>query len=50
MGCKSRDESNDAKSFVNRLHLVLHACVKIFDVTFFYVYGVYGVGTKQDLI
>ena len=24
-----------AKSFVNRLHLVLHACIKIFDVMFF---------------
>ena len=23
------------KKFVNRLHLVLHACVEIFDVTFF---------------
>ena len=25
----------DAKNFINRLHLVLHACVEIFDVTFF---------------
>ena len=24
-----------AKSFVNSLHLVLHACVETFDVTFF---------------
>jgi len=37
------------KSFVNRLHLVLHACVETFDVTFFSVYEVYGVETKQDL-
>ena len=25
------------KSFVNRLHLVLHACVQTFDVTFFFL-------------
>ena len=36
-----------AKSFINRLHLVLHACIETFDVTFFCVYGVYGVGTNQ---
>ena len=29
-----------AKSFINRLHLVLHICVETFDVTgFFCVYG-----------
>ena len=27
-----------AKSFINRLHLVLHACVKIFDVIFFFAF------------
>ena len=36
----SLDSSRDlqpihTKSFINRLHLVLHVCVKIFDVTFF---------------
>ena len=36
----SLDSSRDlqpihAKGFINRLHLVLHACVEIFDVTFF---------------
>ena len=51
----SLDSSRDlqpihAKSFVNSLHLVLHACVETFDVTFFCVYGVYGVRTKQGLI
>ena len=43
----SLDSSRDlqpihAKKFINRLHLVLHACVQTFDVTFFCVYGVYG--------
>jgi hypothetical protein len=39
-----------AKSFVNRLHLVLYACVETFDVTvFFCVYGIYGVEIKQGL-
>ena len=43
----SLDSSRDlqpfhVKSFVNRLHLVLHACVEIFDVTFFYVYSFMG--------
>ena len=37
------------KSFINRLHLVFHVCVETFDVTFFYVYGIYGVRTKQAL-
>ena len=42
----SLDSSRDlqpihAKKFINRVHLVLHACVKTFDVTFFCVYGVY---------
>ena len=42
----SRDlQSIYAKSFVNRLHLVLHACVETFDVMVFCVYGIYGVGT-----
>ena len=39
-----------AKCFVNRIHLVLHACVETFDVTFFCIYGVYEVyevGSKQ---
>ena len=36
----SLDSSRDlqpirAKNFINRLHLVLHACVQIFDVIFF---------------
>ena len=32
----SRDlQSIHAKSFINRLHLILHACVKTFDVIFF---------------
>ena len=36
----SLDSSRDlqliyAKSFINKLHLVLYACVEIFDVTFF---------------
>ena len=36
----SLDSSRDlqpihAKNFVNRLHLVFHACVETFDVTFF---------------
>ena len=36
----SLDSSRDlqpihAKNFINKFHLVLHACVKIFDVTFF---------------
>jgi len=47
----SLDSSRDlqhiyVKSFVNKLHLVLYACVEIFDVTFFCIYGVYGVGTR----
>ena len=44
----SRDlQSIYAKSFVNRLHLVLHACVKIFDVMFFFAFtGLWG-GNKQ---
>ena len=42
----SLDSSHDlqpiyAKSFVNKLHLVLHTCIEIFDVTFFCVYEVY---------
>ena len=50
----SLDSSRDlqpihAKKIVNKLHLVLYACVKIFDVIFFCVYGVYEVGTKQAL-
>ena len=43
----SRFTAHPCKSFINRLHLVLYACVKIFDVTFFCVYGVYGVGDKH---
>ena len=36
----SRDlQSIYAKSFINRLHLVLHACVKIFNVTNFLCFG-----------
>ena len=44
----SLDSSRDlqpihTKSFVNRLHLVHHACVETFDVTFFFcVYGFMG--------
>ena len=50
----SLDSSRDlqpiyAKNFVNRLHLVHHACVEIFDVMVFCVYGVYGVRSKQGL-
>jgi len=50
----SLDSSRDlqpihAKSFVNRLYLVLHACVETFDVIFFCVYGIYEIGSKQDL-
>ena len=36
------------KKFVNRLHLVLHACVEIFDVTFFCLRGLQ-VKIKQGL-
>jgi len=36
-------QSIHAKIFVIRLHLVLLACFKTFDVVFFFcVYGVYG--------
>ena len=38
-----------AKNLVNRLHLVLHAYVKTFDVTFFLCLRVYEVGYKQGL-
>ena len=46
----SLDSSRDlqpihAKSFVNRLHLVLHACIETFDVTVFLRLWV---GTKQS--
>ena len=48
----SLDSSRDlqpiyAKSFVNRLHLILYTYVEIFDVTFFCVYGIYGVGSNR---
>ena len=44
----SRDlQPINAKSFVNRLHLVLHVCIETFDVTVFFVYGVYGVRTPK---
>ena len=44
----SLDSSRDlqpihAKSFVNRLHLVFHACVETFDMTFFLcLWGLWG--------
>ena len=39
----SLDSSHDLqliyeKSFINRLHLVLHACVETFDVMFFFAF------------
>ena len=48
----SLDSSHDlppihAKSFINRLHLVLHTCVETFDVMFFLRLRVYGVGTPK---
>ena len=46
---RDTDKPIYAKSFINRLHLVLHACVETFDVTIFLRLWVYGVGTKQDL-
>ena len=48
----SLDSSRDlqhihAKNFVNRFHLVLHTCVEIFNVMFFFAFrGVYRVRTK----
>ena len=36
------------KSFVNRLHLVLHACVETFDVIFFLRLRVYEVESVSD--
>ena len=44
----SLDSSRDlqpihAKSFINRLHLIIHTCVETFDVMFFCVYEVYEV-------
>ena len=44
---RSLDSSRDlqpihAKSFVNRLHLVLHVCVETFDVMFFCLRGIWG--------
>ena len=38
-----------AKNFVNRLYLVLHTCVEIFDVMVFCIYRIYGVRTKHGL-
>ena len=38
-----------AKSFLNRLHLVLHVYIEIFDVTVFLCLRVYGVGTKPGI-
>ena len=42
----SLDSSRDlqpihAKSFVNRLHLVLYACVETFNVMFFFTFTVF---------